>query len=245
MMDRESVRTLPLGAAAPAGAEGHGMAAFTVALVGLDGCGKTTVARTLEREDPAAFKYVYMGDNPKSKSHSLPTARWRGGEGDGSSVAAPAKRSASPLRALKKTAGLVGRVMDEAYRQHVAGRYVRRGLVVLFDRHFMLDYHHGDERALEQKASLRRRVHRRLRRWVLSPPDLVIVLDAPAEVAFERKGEFTIEHLRRRRAEYLELQSLFEHTALVDATRTPAQVADDVRERIEQFRNSAGSDDGN
>jgi ABC-type branched-subunit amino acid transport system ATPase component len=48
---------------------------FTVALIGPDGAGKTTIGRRIEHTLPLPVKYVYMGVNLDSSNHMLPTTR--------------------------------------------------------------------------------------------------------------------------------------------------------------------------
>jgi hypothetical protein len=48
---------------------------FTVALVGADGAGKTTVARSLPAILPFPAVYLYMGVAPASSNYALPTTR--------------------------------------------------------------------------------------------------------------------------------------------------------------------------
>jgi hypothetical protein len=48
---------------------------FTVALIGPDGAGKTTIGRRLEHALPRPVKYIYMGVNLDSSNVMLPTTR--------------------------------------------------------------------------------------------------------------------------------------------------------------------------
>src|SRR6266571_1664289 len=48
---------------------------FTVALIGPDGAGKTTIGRRLEQTLPLPVRYVYMGINYEASNHVLPTTR--------------------------------------------------------------------------------------------------------------------------------------------------------------------------
>jgi thymidylate kinase len=72
--------------------------------------------------------------------------------------------------------------------------------------------------------------------WLLAhaypKPDLVVYLDAPAEVLLARKQEGTLESLEQRRQDYLRLAEVFEHFVVVDATRPPEVVASDVADAI-------------
>jgi hypothetical protein len=47
----------------------------TVALIGADGSGKSTIARRLVRESGLPLKYLYMGINLQWSDHLLPTTR--------------------------------------------------------------------------------------------------------------------------------------------------------------------------
>jgi thymidylate kinase len=115
----------------------------------------------------------------------------------------------------------------------LASLHRRRGSIVVFDRHFFADYYAYDV------APRRRSASRRLHGFVLSrlypKPDLVVYLDAPAEVLLERKGEGTLESLTRRRQEYLALARVLQRFAVVDAARPLDQVTRDVVELIRAF----------
>ena len=98
----------------------------------------------------------------------------------------------------------------------------------MFDRHFVADYHAYDI------AGSGRPLARRVHGWVLSRayphPDLVVFLDAPAEVLYARKGEGTIASLTRRRADYLSLadRGLGGAFAVVSATQPLPAVVEEV-----------------
>jgi hypothetical protein len=51
-----------------------------------------------------------------------------------------------------------------------------------------------------------------------------VVLDAPGQLMFDRKGEHTPEILEERRQRYLELGSRFDNVEVVDATQDAASV---------------------
>ena len=89
-----------------------------------------------------------------------------------------------------------------------------RGQFVIFDRYTYDAYlSPRREQSFLQKA----------RRWLLShscpAPDLVIVLDAPGEVLFARKGEHSVATLEDQRRGYLNLKSYLPQLDVVDASQ--------------------------
>ncbi|MGH3032204.1 MAG: hypothetical protein ACRDNE_15865, partial [Gaiellaceae bacterium] len=112
--------------------------------------------------------------------------------------------------------------------------YLRRGAIVVFDRHFFADYYVYDV-VRNGNRSLARRIHGFALRRFYPRPDLVIYLDAPAETLLARKGEGTLESLARRRREYLELAPILDHFHVVDASRPIDEVTDDVVRLIGTF----------
>jgi thymidylate kinase len=195
---------------------------FTVALIGCDGAGKTTVARALERESGLPVRYLYMGVGTDSVNRTLPTTRvaneltrrraaarpageaaHRGpngaGEraaGDGAAGGTRARRHGRARAALR----LANRLAEEWYRQLIAETYVARGAIVVFDRHFLADYHAIDVTGAGRPLS--RRIHGFMLARAYPRPDLAVFLDAPPEVLYSRKGEGTIASLTRRRQDY-------------------------------------------
>ena len=89
---------------------------------------------------------------------------------------------------MRSFARLGNRLAEEWHRALVASRRRREGAIVVFDRHFFADYY-----AYDVAAKTNRSASRRLHGFILSRlyprPDLIIYLDAPAEILLERKGE--------------------------------------------------------
>ncbi len=219
---------------------------ISVALVGPDGSGKTTIARRLEQTLPVPAKYLYMGVSLDSSSSMLVTSRLlrrlkralgappdTGGPRDSSRddprPRGPLRRAARELRSL---AGLANRIAEEWYRQALAWSYQRRGHVVLFDRHYFPDYYAFDIARGSRRRSLSRRIHGWMLTHVYPRPQLLVFLDAPAELLHARKGEGTLEVLERRRQEYLQLRDVVADFARVDATRPEAEVAAEIAQLI-------------
>ncbi len=232
----------------------------TVALIGADGAGKTTIARRLEESGVLRAKYIYMGVNPEASNHMLPTTRLLravkralGRETHAGGPPDPARRADRSggvvrrgLSAVKSALRTANQLAEEWYRQSVAWYYQRRGFVVLFDRHFYSDYHAHDVTGLSGRRSLARRIHGLvLGRWY-PRPDLVVLLDAPAAVLHARKPEGTVELIERRREEYLRLREEAVHFAVVDADRPLDVVVEDVECLIREFlalRSARGASD--
>jgi thymidylate kinase len=215
---------------------------FTVALIGCDGAGKTTVARELERGSALPVRYLYMGVSAEASNRQLPTTRLanavkrlrgtaRPDHGPPEPAAARPAAAARPSarRSARAALRLANRLAEEWYRQVIAQAYQARGAIVVFDRHFLADYHAFDVTGGGRPLS--RRVHG----WMLSRayprPDLVVFLDAPPEVLHRRKGEGTLASLARRRADYLGLAdaaTLGGAFAVVSATQPLPDVVDEV-----------------
>jgi thymidylate kinase len=222
---------------------------LTVALIGPDGAGKTTVARALETALPHRVEYLYMGVSQASSNRLLPTSRLahrlktsrrRGAIARGAGIPPgdATRRHGRPGGWIRRAGGTIigairvaNRLAEEAYRQGLVARYRRAGAIVILDRDFLFDYHATDI-AAPGPRSFGRRVHGFVLRHFYPRPDLVIYLDAPPEVLLARKGEGTIESLSRRRDEYSRALGLAPHSAVVDASRPLDTVIRDVAQLI-------------
>lgn len=216
----------------------------SIAVVGPDGAGKTTITRMLESSRALRLKYLYMGINTSSSNIALPTSRLieylkpRLGRPS----AAPARGSngvvpsPTPKRrgAIWVTARLLNRLAEQWFRQFVAWSYQLRGYVVLYDRHFVFDFGGTPP---GQTLPLDKRIYQ----WCVarfSPrPDLVILLDAPGDVLFARKGESTVEELEDRRQRLLRQGKQLPAFIVVNATRPLSVVYDEVTRHILSFCN--------
>src|SRR5205823_4722608 len=114
----------------PHGRGDAAMRGFTVALIGCDGAGKTTVARALEQIDPR-IRYLYMGVSADSSNRLLPTTRLahavkraRGAPAPGTDATGLVRRA---RRAVRSALRLANRFAEEWYRQLLAIAYVTRG----------------------------------------------------------------------------------------------------------------------
>jgi thymidylate kinase len=215
----------------------------SIAVIGPDGAGKTTVARMLEDSGTLRLKYLYMGINTTSSNLALPTSRlvermkrWRGAAGrhadHGAGVAAAGLPR--PRRGiLWRTARLTNRIAEHAFRQAVAWYYEARGFAVLYDRHFAFDF--GGARDIEGSLPADRRIYHWFVSRVFPWPDLVILLDAPGAVLYARKGESTVDELEQRRQQLLAQGACLPAFVRIDATQSIELVYAQVERHVREF----------
>jgi thymidylate kinase len=222
---------------------------FTVALIGPDGSGKTTISKRLETELGLPVTSIYMGVNMYSSSVMLPHMRLvrflrqrkHSDDPDLTSDirdARPQPKTAAlrPIAALRSGIRLASWLAEESYRLLVARRHTRRGRIVVFDRHFFADFY-AEEVGAPPASS--RPMARRIRIFVLThvypKPDLTVFLDAPAEVVYARKPEGTIERLRKRREAYIAVLPAIPEHVVVDASLPADEVVNRVAAAIRSF----------
>lgn len=225
----------------------------TVALIGPDGAGKTTVARLVEQALDVPAKYIYMGVNREAGNLLLPTTRLvravygalgkkqsNGPAVPGSKRAGADSATGGPRRLMKQlraNASRVNLMCEEVFRLLAAWHYQRRGYIVLFDRHAYFDFRSA-YRARNQPLSGLARLHLFMLERAYPRPDFVICLDAPAPVLHARKGEGTLDALEYWRRQYLDSASSCEHFAIVDAAQPLEKV---VRDVVSHVRGLPGS----
>lgn len=223
---------------------------FTVALIGPDGAGKSTIGRKIQEISSLPMKYVYMGVNLESSNLVLPTTRLlleiKRARGQRPDITVP-REVHSPSYTRKKftrrvaestKSGLriINVMAEEWFRQLIVWYYKLRGYYVLFDRHFYFDYYDHDIANTDPKRPLSSRIHGFMLEKLYPKPDLVIFLDAPTEVLFARKPERTIEILESKRQEYVRLREVMKDFAVVDVSQPVDTVARQVCELIVNFQ---------
>ena len=209
---------------------------FTVAFIGPDGAGKTTVARHLRETLPVPVKYLYMGVSISSSNTALPTTRMLHAlkrllsgkklysDNDDMDNTPEKDHSNESLagrirREVKGMLRLMVVLSEEWYRQLLSSYYKLRGYVIIYDRHFFTDFYGFDIGKQANRQLLSSRIHGFMLEHMYPHPDLVIYLDAPGEVLFARKGEKSPEQLEDRRQKFLELCNSKSNYMIVDATQ--------------------------
>ncbi len=171
---------------------------LSVALLGPDGAGKSTVAAGVQESFFTEVRSVHMALNDEH----LPLL----------------------LRLRLPRLGAPGRLLVVWVRFGIGFYHRALGRLVLFDRYVYVT-------PPTQRTPLKRAKH-----WLMThscpKPDLVLVLDAPAELVYARKGERTLPELEAERQHMLGLGRSIGHHQVVDATRPKDDVRVDVIGRI-------------
>lgn len=128
---------------------------------------------------------------------------------------------------------------EEWYRQALAWFYQKRGYIVLFERHFIADFHAFQTLEAGKRPDFGTRLHGAILKHWYPHPDLAILLDGPPEVFFKRKGEGSVERLARLRQGYLEFGQKTRRFVAVDAaSQTEVQVSKEIHTIIKNFLSS-------
>ena len=225
---------------------------FTIAIVGADGSGKSTIANMLLDAMPESTKYMYMGASTDASNVTLPTSRLLARYKrrrlarhiDHAQALPPAAimsdemKNNLPKGRIVKALGVINRIAEEWYRQLHVWIYGLRGYVVVCDRHFLYEYFPDSETLRSSDRRFSVRLHAAMLSRLYPKPALTVFLDAPPEVLFARKPEWTVEHLARQRAGILEQGGTGDDFHRIDATRSVESVYANVQQLIGQYRSA-------
>jgi thymidylate kinase len=205
----------------------------SIAIIGPDGAGKTTLTRMLESSGMLPFRYLYMGVDLNASNIALPTSRLFQRMKARDNGAHAAGRPASVRGGGRATVRLLALIAEEWFRQFVSWYYQARGYTVLYDRHFVFDF--APEIAGTTAEPFDKRLHRWLLQYLYPRPGLVLFLDAPGELLYARKGESTPKELERRRQVFLKLGKTMPRFRRVDATRPLKEVYQEIAAHVYEF----------
>lgn len=222
---------------------------MSVAIIGGDGSGKTTVARQLVSNAPRPTRYVYLGSGFGAQNIALPTTRLLAFL----KTRAYEKRLAASGRARPATAHevhqwsvrrgrvagplvLLHRLADESYRSLAVSVLRRRGFDVVCDRHFLFEYAGQLTKEDRDQKPLAERLHLWFVQSVCPRPDLFVFLHVPPAVLVTRKPELTVDQQERYRAAVTALGRTVTTFVAVDGNRPPSEVAADIADLLARHR---------
>ena len=230
----------------------------TVAFVGPDGSGKSSIAKAILESNPLPIKFIYMGANIDSSNIALPTSRlihkWKVNRHKKSLIKSGESVSEQiSLHGLEHRidhhgklwgfARLLRRVSEAVYRQIFSYVYQVRGNVVLYDRHFLIDACPVPEDIGKQR--LTDRVHCWFLRTIYPRPGFVIMLDAPADVLYSRKQEVPIDYLESNRRALKKKSRYVKRFVIVDTNRPFDEVVEIVNSLIVDYCEKRTDDQNN
>ena len=225
----------------------RGVVAMLITLSGLDGAGKSTLAEALRAnlvsEGTAAVVlhmnkqvglYAYVRTIRDAFLRLLRGRNTSPGSTADKAAVKPSTRAQEMLaelryriiwgKSLRRFVDLVDLLTFQFYRFYLERV---RGRVIIMDRYFY-----------DRMADLADGRRWQYLRWfsrIVPVPDVAVFIDVPPEEAFARKGEFSVEAMRRRRETYREIFGWVPGSAVIpndDRDRALKELESVVAERL-------------
>lgn len=195
---------------------------LVVALLGPDGAGKSTLAAGLTAAERRARR-VYMGYGPSGGAGRAGVVNWLL-----RLARMPEHQVAGPLGVLLGALRFGSRCVLQFGRGLTVRMHRRLGRLVVLDRYV--------SEIEKRRGGMGARFRRRAIGALCPEPDLLIVLDAPAEVLHRRRPEHPIEELAARRDAYRTLSRSLAHSRLVDASASIERLRHEVTAQLCEVR---------
>lgn len=190
---------------------------ITIALLAPDGAGKTTLARKLAEDPFIRAQVIYMGCNSESQSSNFRVANWLRRRFPQHFGRDPRQNRPFTFRLLNYLLSLA----EHWYRIGLGLYHKLRGRFVVFDRYMYDSW-------LNPQTASKKPLRDRLFDLVWLKTDMVIVLDAPGQILYERKLEHSPEWLEERRRQYVRLGERLPEAVFVNAARPEDEVHREV-----------------
>jgi glycosyltransferase involved in cell wall biosynthesis/thymidylate kinase len=220
---------------------------LTVAVVGADGAGKSSLIAALDALEELPTVPIYMGVDRLKATHMLPTTRWllaRRARGTAPQARGVTRVSAGAARgqpqarhrvvgAIHDLVALPHEMLEFRYRYRVGRKVQRTGRIALFDRYVY-------DAIVDARVDHRRgwpRLRAELLRRAAPAPDVAFLLEAPGDVLFARKGEYDPARLDAVTAAHRVAAARARRVVRLDASRPLATL---VREAADVLMEEAG-----
>jgi len=221
----------------------------SIAIIGQDGSGKSTISNMLLENLNLPLKYLYMGRNVESGKFNLPTSKliyylkiYEYKKKNKIKEFDKAKKlSLHDLDKDRKkdTRGHIGaflrltsRLLEEWFRLIISWYYQSRGFIVLYDRHFIFDYAVDPEKQDLSKLRLTERIHLWTLNHLYEKPSLVVFLNAPGTVLFARKGEASVDYIDQKNKLFERIGSTMPNFIIIDASQPVEIVYENIIKKI-------------
>ena len=221
----------------------------TIAIIGSDGSGKTTIIKKLQKNYPLPMKYIYMGLNLESSNYLLPSSRLilkqklrsikKKAVSTGNMDLLNLSTHHIDYRTQKRnmlfvTFRTINRLAEIWYRQIISWSFQACGYLVIYDRHFLFDtaLNPEDKNSSQNDPN---RVFRWFSTYFFPRTDLVIFLDAPPEILLQRQNEVPLEYLITQRAALLAQGRITKNFLRIDASQPIEKVYTDVTNQINKL----------